>query len=123
MEEGFALAVRPALKMPPARSAPATPPAPASEAVQSRSSRATTTAPAASPPASSLGSFVRRLDALRHVEERPPAAGAVRDLDHDMFTARARKFDFEATGLRAIHPTVPGVQPRLKKKKRPESDS
>lgn len=58
-------------------------------------------------------SYVQRLDTLRRVQPRPRVAGPVRKLDWDMFTVSAQKdFDFEATGQRAIFPTVmPGAKP------------
>eukprot|EP00435_Cladocopium_sp_Y103_P061016 s134_g22.t1 len=74
--------------------------------------------------ASSECTYVRRLEALRRVQPKPQVSGPVRKLDWDMFAATAqRDFEFEATGKRAIHPTViPGAKPlevneRKKKKK------
>lgn len=63
--------------------------------------------------ASSECTYVRRLEALRRVQPKPQVSGPV--------TAQ-RDFEFEATGKRAIHPTViPGAKPlandRKKKKK------
>jgi len=56
--------------------------------------------------------LIRRLETLRYVSERPPAAGPVRKLDWDMFTVFGRRgFDNEPTGRRVIHPTyIPGTR-------------
>ncbi|CAJ1404448.1 unnamed protein product [Effrenium voratum] len=63
--------------------------------------------------------YVRRLETLRRVSERPPVAGPVKSLEWDMFTAQRRgTFEGEPTGQRAIHPTIiPGAKPERRKRK------
>lgn len=80
----------------------------------------------ASRPSSGASSnrLIRRLETLRYVSERPPAAGPVRKLDWHMFTVFGRRgFDNEPTGRRVIHPTyIPGARVEADNKKE-ESDS
>ncbi|CAL1164919.1 unnamed protein product [Cladocopium goreaui] len=70
-----------------------------------------------------MSACVKIQEALRRVQPKPHVSGPVRKLDWDMFAVTAqRDFEFEATGKRAIHPTViPGAKPlandRKKKKK------
>mmetsp|Transcript_61255 Transcript_61255/g.143331 ORF Transcript_61255/g.143331 Transcript_61255/m.143331 type:complete len:284 (+) Transcript_61255:14-865(+) len=83
---------------------------------------------AAGPPSqcseSSGSRLIRRLEILRHVSERPPAAGPVDKLDWEMFTALSRRtFDFEPIGKRVIHPTyVPGAKYEEKQQEEESDD-